>query len=813
MHSLIQDFRYATRTLLRTPLFTLGVVVTLGLGLGVNGAIFGVVDRLFLRPPAGVHGADRVVRLYVRRRDPFFGLNTQGIGQYPAFVDVRDTRAFAHVSAVTTRDMSLGRGAEAVSVQVGAVSWDYFATLGVGMELGRTFVAGDDDPGAARTVVLTDAFWRSHYGADPGIVGRRILVGTGPATVVGVAARGFRGIDLGPLDMFLPIGAAAAEVASPEALTSRHWWWMDAIAQLRPGERPEEAAARATLAFRRGAEDKADSTATVLTGPIQHARGPQASSAAKVSAWIGFVALAVLLIACANVANLLLARGVTRRRELAVRAGLGAGRGGLIRMLLAESLVLAAGGGAAAVALAAWSGALARGFLVPDLPADTPVVDPRMVAFTALAVAVTALLIGVVPAVQASRTDLTESLKSGGRGATQRGGRTRAALLALQVALTLVLLVGAGLFVKSLRNVEHLDLGFDPNRVLEARVDMSATGLSGAEADATYLRMLDAVRRLPGVAGAAAMQSPYEWASAITLRAQGVDSLHRPATGGPYVNAVTPGYFATLGTPLRGGRDFTDRDVLGSPRVAVVNAYMAKGLWPHESAIGKCLYLGSDTTKACTEIVGVVGNVASNGVTQGEMWNYYVPFAQASLASIAHLNGLAVRSRTGADEIAGAVRREMQAAGNLPYAQVQSLADRIAPDYRSWRLGATAFTAFGALALVIAAMGIFAVISYSVSRRTQEIGVRMALGAQAAQVARMMLGQGLRAAVVGVAVGAGGAWALGRGVRALLYGVSPGDPLVLGSTALVLMVVAALAAWLPARRAAQIDPMVALRNE
>ena len=815
MDSVLADLRYAVRTLLRTPLFTLGVVLTLGLGIGVNAALFGVVDRLFLRPPAGVHAADRVVRLYVRRTDSFFGTHTQGIGLYPAFVDIRDGHAFEHVSAVATRGMSLGRGADAMLVNVGVVSWDYFATLDVGSELGRPFVAGDDDADATRTVVLTDAFWRAHYGADSGIVGRSVLVGAGPATVVGVTARGFGGIDLAPVDMFMPISVAAAEVTSRAALTSRHWWWMDAIARLRPGQRPEDAAARATLAYRRGAEEKADSTATVLTGPIQAARGPEASSDARVSAWIGFVALAVLLIACANVTNLLLARGVARRRELAVRAGLGAGRGGLIRMLLAESLVLAAAGGAAALALAAWTGALTRGFLVPDLPGDTPVIDLRMVAFTVLAVAVTALLVGIAPAVQASRTDLTESLKSGGRGATQRGGRTRAGLLAVQVALTLVLLVGAGLFVKSLRNVEDINLGFDPGRVLEAMVDMNAAGLSGAAADRTYLRMLDDVRRLPGVAGAAAMQSPYEWASAISLRAQGVDSLHPPAAGGPYINAVTPRYFATLGTPLLRGRDFTDRDVAGSARVAVVNRYMAKGLWPHGSAIGKCLYLGSDTTRACTEVVGVVGDVASNGVTQGEVWNYYVPFAQAQVANLkgVHINGLVVRSRTGADDIAGAVRREMQAAGNLPYAEVRSLADRIAPDYRSWRLGAAAFSTFGALALLIAAMGIFAVISYSVSRRTQEIGVRMALGAEATQVVRMVLGQGLRAAAAGVALGAGGAWVLGRGVRALLYGVSPGDPLVFGTTALVLVAVAALAAWLPARRAARVDPIVALRAE
>jgi len=810
----LRDLRYAARALLRTPLFSLGIVLTLALGIGVNAAMFGVVDNLFLRPPAGVHGADRVVRLYVRRTDPFFGTQTQGIGEYPAFVDIRGGDAFEHVSAVGSRSMSFGRGADAAQVNVGTVSWDYFAAVGVAPEVGRLFVAADDDPNAPRTVVLTDAYWRAHFGADPGVVGRGILVGSGPATVVGVAARGFGGIDLSPVDMFMPIAASAAETVGNVALTSRNWWWMSAIARLRPGQRPEDAAARATALYRRGAQDKADSTATVVTGPIQEARGPTASSDAKVSAWIGFVALAVLLIACANVANLLLARGVARRRELAVRAGLGAGRGGLMRMLLAEAFVLSAAGGAAALALAAWSGALARGFLVPDLPADAPVIDARMLGFTALAIAVTALLIGVVPAWQASRTDLTEALKSGGRGATQGGGRTRAVLLAVQIALTLVLLVGAGLFVRSLRNVQHIDLGFDPDRVLEARVDMRAAGLSPADADATYLRMLDEIRRLPAVADAAATQAPYQWAFAISMRAQGVDSLRPPPSGGPYINGVTPGYFATLGTPLVRGRVFTDQDVHGSSRVAVVNAFMAKGLWPHESAIGKCLYLGSDTTTACTEIVGVVGNVASNGVTQGEMWNYYVPFAQVEDANAnAHIDGLVVRSKTGAGEILGAVRGAMQAAGNLPYAQVATLADQIAPGYRSWRLGATAFTAFGLLALVIASMGIFAVISYNVSRRTQEIGVRMALGAEAGQVARMVLAQGLKAAVVGVVVGAAGAWALGRGVRALLYEVSPGDPLVFVTTALVLVAVAALAAWLPARRAARIDPMVALRYE
>ncbi len=733
------------------------------------------------------------------------------------FVDWRDGGVFDRASAIRTTEMSLGRGADAQQVRVAAVSHQYFQVLGLVPARGRLFVADDDRPGAALVVVLTDAFWRSRFAADSGIVGRTIELGRGAVTVVGVAARGFTGIDVEPVDMFVPIGAAADELVGSDALTSRGWWWMQVIARLRDGQRPEDAAARATALYRHGMAPRnaSDSTAVVLLGSLQEARGPEASNESKVSAWIGFVAAVVLLIACANVANLLLARGVARRRELAVRASLGAGRGGLMRMILAESLVLALAGGATALVLAAWTGAAARAYLIPDLPADAPVIDARVLLFTGVAVVLTALLTGLVPAIQSSRTDLTESLKGGGHGTTARGGRTRAALLVAQVALTLVLLVGAGLFVRSLRNVQHIDLGFDADHVLEASVDMKAAGLGTANANATYLWMLDRIARLPGVAGAAGTMTPFMWGQAITMRAQGVDSLPRLPTGGPYVNAVTPGYFATLGTRLVRGRWFGDGDAAGAARVAVVNESMARLVWPRGDAVGRCLYIGSDTTTACTRIVGVVGNAKRSGVIEGEMMLYFLPFAQvdSSVLSGAKINALVVRARVRAADVAGAVRREMQATGNLPYASVTSLADRIAPQYRSWQLGAAAFSALAALALVIAAMGIFAVISYSVSRRTQEIGVRMALGAEAAQVALMVLGQGVRAAAIGVLLGGVGAWALGRGIQALLYEVEPADPLVFAVVAVVLVAVAAAAAWLPARRAAAVDPMVALRYE
>jgi predicted permease len=814
---LLRDLRYAARALLRAPLFTLGIVLTLALGIGVNAAIFGVVDTLFLKPPAGVEDPGKVVRIYVRRTDPFFGTGVGGIGLYPAFAALRDARAFDQVAAVHVRDLSMGRGAEAQPVKVAAVSAAYFPLLGVAPGQGRFFGPADDRPGAERTAVVTEAFARSHVAGAQSAIGRSLRLGGHVYTVIGVAPRGFAGIDIEPVRLFLPIEAAADEFTDPKALTSWHYWWMDMIARVPADRASEYLAARATAVYRRGISEgrQPDSTSLVVLGPVQQARGPVATKEAKVSAWVGVVAAVVLLIACANVANLLLARGVARRRELAVRAGLGAGRGGLMRMMLAESLVLAAAGGGAALVLAAWTGAAARAYLIPNLPTDAPVIDPRVLLFTGLAVLLTAVLTGLVPAIQFSRTDLTESLKSGGHGATARGGRTRAALLVAQIALTLVLLVGAGLFVRSLRNVQHIDLGFDPERVLEARVNMDDAGFDGPAANAEYLRLMDRIARLPGVAQAAATMAPFGWGFAVTVRAQGVDSIPRLAGGGPYVNVVTPGYFAALGTRLVEGRRFGDGDGPGGPRVAVVNETMARRLWPREPALGKCLYIGSDTTRTCTAVVGVVANAKRGQVTESESMLYYLPYAQGTgvWPGGAEIGGLVVRSRGPADDVAGAVRREMQAGGNLPYARVQSLADRIAPQFRSWRLGAAAFTAFGALALVIAAMGIFAVISYSVSRRTQEIGVRMALGAEAAQVVRMVLGQGLRVAALGALLGAAGAWALGRGIRSLLYEVQPADPVVFGAVTLVIVAAAALAAWLPARRAAKVEPMTALRYE
>ena len=815
MHRIIQDLRHAVRGLLKAPIFTIGVVLTLGLGIGINATMFGVVDALFLRTPPAVQDPARIARINFKQDYGSMGIFTGPATTFPSYVDLRDhVPAFAQVAAVTRTFLGLGRGVGATQVTVSAVSHQYFPLLGLHSSLGRFFTDAEDRTGGDRVAVLSYRFWQRQFGGDPGIIGRALPLGKGTYTVIGVGPKDFGGIDLDLSDLFVPIHPAAeGDVSSPEAIGSRNYIWLSTIARLKPGVARSAAAAQATVAFRRGASEgrRRDTTTQVVLGPIQEARGPDPSSDAKVALWIGVVAAVVLLIACANVANLLLARGVSRRRELAVRASLGAGRAGLIRALLTESLVLAVAGGISAIVLASWVGAAARSFLLPSLAPEAPLVDTRVLLFTGAVVLLTTLLTGVVPAIQASRTDLVSALKSGGHGTTGHGSATRTTLMIAQIALTLVLLVGAGLFVRSLRKVQGIDLGIDAERVLTVRMNLSGAGMSRLEANDAYLRLLDRFQRLPGVEHAAAsMGTPFNFSWAQSLRAEGRDSIPSVRSGGPYYQAITPNYLATMGTRILHGRDFNSGDVAGGQPVTIVGATFAKLVWPNQDVLGKCLYVGNDSVKTCTRVVGVVADAKRGQVTETDALLYYLPFVQYDKPTI---NGAFVRVRPGARGVAGALQREVQAAGNLPFATIQPISDQIAPQLRSWRLGASAFTAFGLLALLIAATGIFAVLSYGVSQRTKEIGVRVALGAQSTHVVRMIVGQGLRAALVGTALGALGAVALGRAIASLLYQVPATDPLVFGGAVAVLLTVALAAAYFPARRAARIAPMIALRSE
>jgi predicted permease len=814
MHRFAQELRHAARGLLRTPLFTAGVIVTLALGIGVNATMFGVVDTLFMRAPAGVTDADQIVRVYYRQTFAGMGTFTQPTTSYPTFTAMRDrVPGFAYTAAMSVRHTSLGLGADAMRVRTATVSHQYFPMLGVQPARGRFFTATEDRPGGEHVAVLTHGFWQRHFGGDPAIVGRPLTLGKSVYTVIGVGPAGFSGIELEGVDLFLPIAVAGNEAQGQQVLDNRGWFWLQVVARLRPNLSRATIVAQATAALRQNNSTarRSDSTSRVVLGPIQEARGPETSDDAKVSAWIGAVSLIVLLIACANIANLLLARGMGRQREFAVRASLGAGRGGLIWMVLMESLLLAISGGAIAVLFALWGGAAARTFLIPSLANDVPLVNGRVLMVAGVAVAVTALLIGLVPAIQATRTDLVAALKAGGRGGTTRHGQARSALLVAQVALTMALLVGAGLFVRSLRNAQAVDLGLDVDRIVAMSIDFDAGGFSPTEATAAWLRVLDRVQRLPGVESAAiSMGTPFfGYAYSERLRVEGPDTLPTSTSGGPYYQVVSPDYMATSGTRMVAGRAFTTGDVPGSGDVAIVGATFAKLVWPREAAVGKCLYVG-DSTATCRRIVGVAADGRSSGIRESEGLVYYLPFAQADKPRV---NAMFVRARGKMSLLIAALRREVHAMGNLPYAQIEPMADKVAPELRSWRLGSAAFSAFGLLALVIAATGIFAVLSYAVSQRTQEVGVRVALGAQSHQVVEMVVAQALRITAIGIAVGTVGAFVLGRFIASLLYGVPAADVVVFTTTMIVLLIVAGGAAYLPARRAAKVDPMVALRHE
>jgi predicted permease len=804
---MLQDLRYALRTLSRSPGLVAAAVICLALGIGANATIFGVVDTLLFRAPPHIEDPGRVVRLYFQRHSPVFGSTMSSTTGYPMYTLIRDSaRAFDAVAAYTySQNASLGRGAGARRVSVVLATASYFPLLGVKPALGRFYAADEDRIGGLSLAVLSYEFWRAAFGGDSSVLGRRLQLGRGSYEVVGIAPQRFTGVNLQNVDVWVPLTVATPELMGPGSMNSGSYF-LQIIGRLGPGGRAS-AEREATLAFR--AEDvysSGDSMASVLLGPVQHARGPEMSQNAKVSTWLAVVSVIVLLVACANVANLLLARSLQREREVAIRLALGSGWARLARQLLSESVVLALAGGIAALFVTLWTGPLIRVFLLPNIPALTGAVDGRVLAFTAAVAILAGLVAGIAPAWQLRNRDLTPALKAGaGEGRYQRS-RLRSALLIGQMALTVVLIVGAGLFARSLRNVEGQDFGFDPAHTLVATMDLRAAGYSATEINQLNLRILARLEALPGVEGAAAtIGHPFGWATGCRVSVPGRDSIPRLNAGGPYCQRVTPGYFAAMGTPVR-GRAFTAAD-RGAP-VAVVSETMAGLLWPAETAIGKC-FVGSD--KRCAEIVGVVPDARRFNAVEDVAMHFYVPFAEDSSAFI---TALVLRVHGRPEDWVAPVRAAIQgAAANLPFAQVIPIADLVAPSIRPWRLGSAMFGAFALLALVLSAVGLYGVLAYTVAQRTHEMGVRVTMGAQGRDVRRLMVAQGVGIAALGAGLGALSALASGQVLSSLMYGVSPRDPLVLLGAALVPIVVAAVASYIPAWRASRVDPVIALRYE
>lgn len=812
MRTLLADLRYAARLLRRNPLFTGVAVITLSLGIGLNTAVFSAIESLLLRPLPGVAEPDRLVQLYRSRPGFEYGANS-----IPHFVDVRERASdvFEGVTAWTFVPINLSAEGSTRRVVGQIVSADFFNVLGVDITRGRPFVASEDrQPGAHQVVVISQSAWRSMFGGDPSVVGREVVLNGLPYTVIGVAPDGFRGpIPLADVAMWVPL--MQLDHIMPGAgprMEQRGSSFLNVHARLRPGVTMAQARDRmATLVTQLREEHPGSYTEWGIGLVAQSDAGinPQWRDAqVGLSTVIMAVVLMLLLIACVNVANLFLARARDRWREMAVRLSLGAERGRLIRQLVTESLLLSLIAGAAGVALA-W--VVVRGLNGISLPIDIPI-DPDLrlggpVLLFALALSlVTGLLFGVVPALQATRPSLVPALKG---TSTSGGSRSRMsrALVVAQMALSLVLLVGAGLFLRSLRSAVEIDKGFTPDNVLLASVDPGLQGYDRARAEEFYRRLTERVRAIPGVraVGLGEMVPLGLGSQQSDVSVPGYDPAPQEDMSIDY-NIVGPGYFAAMGIPLARGRAFTEADDTTAARAIIVNERFVERFLAGDDAIGRTVRTrGSDRT-----VIGVVPTGKYRTLGEPELAFYYLPQAQFWNSA------MTIHVRTAGDpaSIVPVLRAEVRALDpDLPLADVATMTNYLGITLLPARLAGSVLAAFGVLGLVLAAVGIYGVMAYSVSQRRREIGIRVAVGAAHAQVVGLIMRQGLVLVALGSAIGLLGAVGAWQVVRGLLYGASGPDPVTFVGVPLGLIVVAAVAIWIPALRAARVDPMSVIRAE
>ena len=820
---MLQDLRYALRTLAHSPGFTVGVVLTIGLGIGANVAMFSVVDRMLFRPPPLLHDPAATHRVYLAQT--YRGTEqASGSLQYARYVDLTSwTTSFSRTAAFSEEDLAIGVGAEAREMRVAMVSGSFFGFFDAPPALGRYFTAAEDSPPNGTPVaVLAYAFWQTRYGGRPEALGSTLQIGPTVYTIIGVAPEGFVG--LWPVQRpvaFVPITAYGSAMA---AGMDRTWWrnygwtWASMLVQRKPTVSVAAATADLTNAYLKSyAAEEATYPGTppaalvrprAVVASVLSERGPNQSSFAKVATWIAGVAVIVLLIACANVANLLLARVLRRKREMAVRLALGISRVRLVSQLFTECVLLALVGGAGGLLVAEWGGAVLRGQFLTR-PAQVSVLgDARTLLFGGAAALVAALLTGLAPAILSQRADIADDLKAGAREGTFQRSRVRVALLLVQAALSVVLLVGAGLFVRSLRQVREVPLGYDPDPVLLVDLNMRGVRLDSAPQVALRRALLDTARAIPGVVHASPRVSVPFWDSySVSLYVAGIDSVRR--LGRFELNAVGGDYFATMGTRVLRGRGISDQDIQGAPRVMVVSEAMAKALWPGREEIGQCVRVRFETAP-CTYVVGVAENIKAERLGDDPTFYYYLSWAQWDPAN----GGLFLRMAGPAARSAEMVRRRLQPVmPGASYVTVTPFADILGDETRSWQLGATMFLVFGGLALALAAIGLYSVMAYNVSQRTQELGVRAALGAQQRDLVKLVVNEGLTLGAAGIVIGVVIALAGGNWLGPLLFQESPRDPLVFGFVTIVLLGVTVLASFVPSRRAARVDPMVALRYE
>jgi putative ABC transport system permease protein len=822
---LTHDVRYAFRALRKSPGFASAVIITLGLGIGANAAMFGVVDRLMFRPYAYLRDPSTVHRVYLRAT--YRGTtSTSWHTEYARYLDLkRWSKSFDEWSGFATRPMAVGIGDASRERQVAAVNATFFKFFDAPPVLGRYFVAAEDTtPRGADVAVLGYGFWKSEFGGR-NVLGEVLQVGNIPATIIGVAPEGFAGVDdANPPAVYIPIttyaGSQPTERTNPRYYTRYNWGWMEIMVRRKPSVTVEQASNDLSRAYVRSwnAEREIEPTITpaeiakpnAIAGAMKLGAGPDPSLEARTALWLTGVAAIVLLIACANVANLFLARALRRQREIAVRLALGVSRRRLMMQTLTESLVLSLLGSAAGLFVAQWGGLAIRRLLIASEGVSLDVLtDWRTLGMAVGAAMVSGLLTGLAPALLSGRGDLARSLKAGPREGTYHRSRTRVTLLVLQGALSVVLLVGAGLFVRSLGNVKAMRMGYDPEPVLLVSRNMRGMEISDSARAQLGRTLLAAAQEIPGVESATWASSVPFWSSSSTnLYVAGIDSVRK--LGRFTYQTATADYFRTMNTRILRGRGFTAADRENAPLVGVVSESMAKVLWPGRDALGQCMRVRADTMP-CTTVVGVAEDMVQGDITSDKRYHYYLPLEQASPSGGSFA---LVRMRGDAAAQQEAVRKAMQRVmPGQSYVTVKPLAEIVDQQRRSWRLGATMFVAFGILALVVAAVGLYGVIGYNVTQRMHELGVRVALGAQVRDILGLVVGQGVRLAAAGVASGTLLAYGASRWIEPLLFRQSAKDPVVYALVGAMLMLVALAASAAPALRASRADPNTALRSE
>jgi putative ABC transport system permease protein len=809
MENLFQDLRYAVRMLFKNPGFTAVAVLTLALGIGANTAIFSVVNTVLLQP-LPYKDPDRLMMVWEDDTKRGFPRDTPAAANY---IDWRDqNQVFEGMAAIADASFNLTGVGEPERIDGRRVTANLFPLLGVEPGLGRAFTPEEDRPGAGRVVIISHGLWQRRFGSDANIIGSPISLNGESHTVVGVTPPQFQ-FPAREVELWVPMAFTEREAAN------RGNHYLEIVARTKPGVTVEQAQAEMTTIAARLEQQYPDQNTdlgAVVVPLHEHVAGDIKPALLILLGAVGFV----LLIACANVANLLLARAAVRQKEIAIRIALGASRLRLVRQFLTESVLLAAIGGLVGLALALWGVNLLKAFIPENISqVKALTIDSRVLAFTLLVSLVTGLIFGLAPALQASSFNLNETLKEGGRdsSAGSRGNRIRSLLVIAEVAISLILLIGAGLLINSFVRLSNVDPGFRTDNLLTMQIVLPVQKYPDrARRSVFYTELVQRIEALPGVRSAAVTN----W---IPLVRQG-DSIGfniegRPDPGrgkSPIVvtRVVSPHYFQTMGIRLLQGREFNEQDRSDSPRVIVINETMARRYWPDEDPTGKRITPGPADSRNPDDwltIVGVVNDVRQFELNAEPKPQMYISYIQAGFFAPRHL---VVSTQVEPRSLASTVRNTVwEIDKDQPVSNISTMEETLSESIARQRFSTLLLSIFAAVALALAAVGIYGVMSYSVAQRSSEIGLRMALGAQTSDVLKLVIGQGMRLAIVGVMIGLVATFGLTRLIESLLFGVSATDPLTFIVISLLLTTVALMACWIPARRAAKVDPMVALKYE